>query len=134
MVYEPYSLSHRTNVISLSFSYKRLKVMPKLYLHRFKVQYRSEIQTFFCDIFVAFLSKWNASSIMTPNTSELTYHYIYKLFFLSVLHYRNLKVSVYMKLSTFHKFLSFFCSIKAFIFMTIYRIKDYKQLPKNILN
>ena len=51
MVYEPHSLLHRTNAISLSFPYKRLKVMPKLYLHRIKVQYRSEIQNFFCDIF-----------------------------------------------------------------------------------
>ena len=28
--------------------------MPKLYLHRIKVQYIFEIQTFFCDIFSRF--------------------------------------------------------------------------------
>ena len=60
MVYEPHSLLHRTNAISLSFPYKRLKVMPKLYLHRIKVQYRSEIQTFF----VTFLSHFYQNGML----------------------------------------------------------------------
>ena len=130
MVYEPHSLLHRTNAISLSFPYKRLKVMPKLYLHRIKVQYRSEIQTFFlwhfCRIFIKMecLKHYDAKYVKT----NLSLHI--KIIFFSVLHYRNLEASAYMKLSTFHKLLSFFCSIKVFFFVT----KSEQVQFRNTLN
>ena len=118
MVYEPYSLLHRTNAISLSFLYKRLKEMPKLYLHRIKVQYRSEIQNFFCDIFCRIFIKMECLKHYGAKYARTNLSLHIKLIFFSVLHYRNLEASAYMKLSTFHKLLSFFCSIKAFFFVT----------------
>ena len=60
MVYEPHSLLHRTNAISLSFPYKRLKVMPKLYYIELKYSTDPKFKLFF----VTFLSHFYQNGML----------------------------------------------------------------------
>ena len=129
MVYDPYSLLHRTNAISLSFPYKRLTVMPKLYYIDSKYSTYSKSKHFLWHFSAFFyqmecLPHYDAKYVKT----NLSLHI--KIIFFSVLHYRNLEASAYMKLSTFHKLLSFFCSIKVFFFVT----KSEQVQFRNTLN
>ena len=150
MVYEPHSLLHRTNAISLSFPYKRLKMMPKLYYIDSKYSTYPKSKLFFlwhfCRIFIKkeCLQHYDAKYVKT----NLSLH-IKIIFFFLFCTIETWKSHSIWSFQLSIIFLSFFCSIKAFFFVTkskkvqfrnrlnpydYYRIKDYKQLPKNCLN